>query len=250
MRIRLVSIIILVMFLSYIAINAYPFGFTKEGRETVNIQTILVSDFGDEYDQTHNIKWEAEFGPFAVRISDPATGLQVIDTNYCNYKYLPGKPLGLPAGIEEKQQTIFGVKASFWRKGFNWIIVKPQQPIKLTGIVKSFDFWVWGGNYEWDIYLYLKDYKGYVYYLKVGDLKFTGWRNFRTKIPEWMPQYEPYVPYVRPLDFVKFKLISAPQERADRFFIYFDYMQLQTDIYMERFNGDDLAKISTTITDW
>ena len=35
---------------------------------------------------------------------------------------------------------------------------------------------------------------------------------------------------------------ADPGERAEGFYVYFDRMQIQTDIYIERFDGDDLVK--------
>lgn len=222
----------------------FPFGFTEIGRKTVNLQTVLISDFGDEYDKAHDIEWGANFSYFAPRIKDPQTGEEVVDKSYCDYKYFPGHPSGLLESIMVKQTNVFGIKAAYLRKGFNWIDIIPNKPIGFVGVTKTIDFWVWGGNYNWVMDIYVKDFKGYTYRIEAGSIKHIGWKNFLVSIPNYIPQYEPYVPFSKPLSLVKIRLTAAPTERADKFYVYFDYLQLQTDVYMERFDGDDLGKVA------
>jgi len=64
-----------------------------------------------------------------------------------------------------------------------------------------------------------------------------------SKIPEYIPQAEHHVPFLKNLKIVMMKLWGYPTERVDQFFVYFDYMQVQTDVYRQRFNGDELAEI-------
>jgi hypothetical protein len=113
--------------------------------------------------------------------------------------------------------------------------------IELIGMVKSLDMWVWGGNYKYWLEFYLVDYKGFLNRLSAGDLTFVGWRNVRTKVPDYIPQAEYHVPFLKSLKLTMVKLWANPTERADQFYSYFDYMQVQTDVYMQRFNGDDMA---------
>ncbi len=240
----------------------FSFGFTERGRETINLQTFIVSDFGDEKDQTNGIIWKAKFSKFA-KPADPNKDLSTWDTNACDAKYFEAKPVGLSPEVDAKQKWSLGIKAQFVKKGYNWIEVytekvsersilgsdgKPEntiegkkEPLNLIGVIKSLDMWVWGGNYKYWMEFYLLDYKGFLHKIPVGDIDYVGWRNLRTKIPEYIPQAENRVPFLKPLKLEYIKIWSYPNERVDQFYVYFDYLQVQTDVYLERFNGDDLA---------
>lgn len=244
-----------------VTVHLYSFGFTESEKDTVNLQTFIISDFGDEKDQSNSIVWKARFSRFA-KPTDATQVLSPWDTNACNAAYFPGKPLGLPQEIDSKQKWSLGIKASFTKKGYNWIEIYPcsvtssniqpngkptsdvdavAKPIELVGIVKSLDMWVWGGNYDYSLEFYLIDYKGYLHRLDAGSIKYIGWKNVRTKVPGFIPQAEFHVPFLKSLRLDMVKLWANPEERVDQFYAYFDYMQVQTDVYMERFNGDDLA---------
>jgi hypothetical protein len=241
--------------------KAFSFGFSDKERDTVNLQTFVVSDFGDEKDQTNNIVWKAKFSRFA-KPSDYTKELSGWDSNACAVSYVEARPLGLPQELESKQKWSLGIKAEFIKKGYNWIEVYPVKTsggimgsggkpnvdadgkpamVDLVGVIKSLDLWVWGGNYQYALEFYLWDYKGFLHQLPAGNITFVGWRNMRTKVPDYIPQAENRVPFLKPLKISMLKLWAYPTERVDQFYCYFDYMQVQTDVYLERFNGDDLA---------
>lgn len=239
----------------------YPFGFSEKGRETVNLQTFIISDFGDEKDQSNSIVWKVRFSRFA-KPADPSKELSSWDTNACGANYVEAKPLGLPQEVDSKQKWSLGIKAQFLKKSYNWIEVFPTKSagsimgaegkpntlaegssysMPLVGVIKSLDMWVWGGNYKYWLEFYLTDFKGFLHRLPAGDLDFIGWKNMRTKIPDEIPQAETHVPFLKPLKLEMVKLWAYPVERVDQFYCYLDYLQVQTDVYLERFNGDDLA---------
>lgn len=258
-----------------IAAKAFPFGFSDTQRDTMNLQTFTVSDFGDSKDRTNGIVWGIRFSRFAR----PATGddyRMPPDPEYCNGTYVEARPLGLPVEIESQQKWSLGIKAAYIKQSYNWIEIIPfyseefqrgnrdtqpqpiflsnneftvvgrvgnavPKPISLIGVVKSLDMWVWGGNYKYWLEFYLQDFKGYLHKLSAGDIDYIGWRNLRTKVPDYIPQAEDYVPFMKPLQLTMLKIWAYPIERIDQFYCYFDFMQVQTDVYVERFNGDDLA---------
>ena len=43
----------------------YSFGFSEGEKEAMNLQTFVISDFGDGKDQSNNIVWNARFSRFA-----------------------------------------------------------------------------------------------------------------------------------------------------------------------------------------
>ena len=282
-----VSVIGITVFLLFVitgfTTKVFSFGFTEEQANMMNLQTFLISDFGDEKDQTNQVVWVLKYSRFA-KPSDPTKQMSDPDTNICYGEYVEGRPSGLPQSVEKQQKYCLGVKAQFLKQGYNWIEIYPvklkgsilnadNKPVttienpserlpadnlggkitnrvfeqatnlNLEGVVKSLDLWVWGGNYRYWLEFHLIDYKGFLHRLSAGDIKYIGWLNLRTKIPEYIPQAEHHVPFLKNLKIVMMKLWGYPTERVDQFFVYFDYMQVQTDVYRQRFNGDELAEI-------
>jgi hypothetical protein len=274
-----VGLISLFLFLSFVIIcktNLFSFNIGGGRQAAVNLQTLVVSDFGNDSDQSNNIKWNAKFSRFAKPI-DPNQENSPADPKACGVTYVEAKPLGLPQYIDAREKWSLGIKAQFTRKGYNWIEVYPVKgsagsetakqtvtitsnqtntssgqpavseggnvisPISLPGQIKSMDMWVWGGNYHYWMEFYLVDYKGYLNRLTAGDIDFVGWKNVALKIPDYVPQAEMHVPFLKSLSLQMIKLWSYPTERVDQFYCYFNYLQVQTDVYVERFNGDDLA---------
>jgi hypothetical protein len=133
-----------------------------------------------------------------------------------------------------------GVKACFSTQGYNWIVLEPKEKLMSQGISKAIDLWVWGSGFNYDLYIIVKDWRGFYHSLFMGNLEYFGWRNLRVDIPPQISQFTNYVPRIRPLEIVRLKLVASPAEKPDGFYAYFDYMQVQTDIYRERYNGDGL----------
>ncbi|URA09356.1 flagellar filament outer layer protein FlaA [Thermospira aquatica] len=256
----LITLLTMLLFFGYTS-SLFGWGFSDRDRETVNLQTFLISDFGDEKDQTNNLVWKARFSRFAKpsNIMDPGSP---VDPEACNSAYFAGKPLGIPEEMEQRQKWVLGVKAQYVRKGYNYVEIIPyhlaragvdangkpsnvgdvkETNVSLVGVVKSLDMWLWGGNYNYWLEFYLRDYKGFLHRVPAGDIKFVGWKNLRTTVPSYIPQAQNHVPFLKPLKLEMIKLWSHPEERVDQFYVYLDYLQVQTDVYLERFNGDDLA---------
>ncbi len=154
-------------------------------------------------------------------------------------------PDGLPPELRGKsEKTIMGVRANYEIPGYNWFVVQPKKPLDLYGVVKSLDCWIWGAGYTYDVQFIVRDFKGFYHVLPAGTLDHYGWKNFRVSIPHWVPQRQKWIPKNKPLKFIRFKVIGRPTSREDNLHVYFDYMQVQTDIYVQRFNGDDLIKLN------
>lgn len=274
--IALLSVVMALMVMT--TVDAFSFGFSTQEADIVNLQTYKISDFGDTTDKENGIVWGAKFSSFAVPVTatdDESDYNRRPDPEVCNVAYAEGQPTGLPPEDEDDQIYCLGIKAQFIREGFNWVEVTPIYVgdaiasedqlegvviydettsidteygeatitnLDLFGVVESLDVWVWGGNYSWWLEFYVEDYEGYLHTLPAGDIKYVGWLNLRTTIPYYIPQSEGYVPFIQPLKLKLLKLWSYPTERIDQFFCYFDYLQVQTDVYWERFNGDDLAE--------
>lgn len=114
--------------------------------------------------------------------------------------------------------------------------------IPFTGTVTDLSVWVWGGYYSWWVEAYIRDYLGYQYRLPLGDLLYTGWKQKKVEIPTNIVQGRKRLPALQSLTFEMLKLWSFPQEKVDKFYVYFDLLQHGSKISTEIFNGQSLEK--------
>jgi hypothetical protein len=75
----------------------------------------------------------------------------------------------------------------------------------------------------------------------MGTLSYTGWRDLRTAVPANIPQTKRLQPRLASLDFLKFRIWTAPNEEVENFFIYFDQFKVLTDTFETLYDGDALA---------
>ncbi len=241
----LFSIIILLLFNYFLYSGGERYHSTKK---VMSIQAPVISDF-----EKANI-----VGAWVVGETSPNS-----DKDMVGIKASAGGPWGL-AVSDDRKKTCLGVKAGFKTRGYNFIEVLPpvykkelypelqhlfnapipnprnERFIPMPGKVQSIDVWVAGRSFRYTLEIHMKDFNGFVYALNMGKINFAGWRNLARDIPEYIPQEEKYFPKEKPLKFMKFVIISDPDERADKIYIYFDHMKVITDVYIERIDGDDI----------
>jgi len=203
--------------------------------KTRNIQTYVLTSFEKQEN------WTVKFSRFTAKAYVADKGW-IEDDKKNQMRVFKGKPWGLDFPHIKGEENVLGVKASFDRMGYNHIEIIPKEPIPMEGEVLEMDLWVWGGNFKYRLEIQLIDYKGYVHVLDAGWLNYVGWRNIRIKVPSYIPQGEKYIPRMKTLRFKGFKLLAHPAERSDIFYVYLDRMQIQTDVFLSRFDGDQLVK--------
>jgi hypothetical protein len=153
-----------------------------------------------------------------------------------------------------------GVNAAFNRQGYNFLEMIPVQenedgelvpdPIQIPGRLNNLDLWVWGSNRDYYMEVQLRDHRGIVHTLNLGNIGFRGWRNLRLEIPTYIPQEVVYVPQRQQLELVKLVLWTRPQERVDEFFVYVDHFKALADMFDEPFDGEQLANPDTVEQLW
>lgn len=174
--------------------------------------------------------------------------------------FIKGGPTAIigddPAAVANARSL--SVAMMFDRMEYNWIDVIPGTPDKpievpLPGRVKMIDMWVWSGNFNYYLEAYVRDYRGVVYTIPMGDLNFVGWKNLRISIPDNVPQSKKYLPKREGLTLVKFRIWTRPGEvvvipgtegasdvdRAVKF--NFNNIKVLTDTFESLFDGDTLA---------
>jgi hypothetical protein len=159
-----------------------------------------------------------------------------------------------------------GIALLFDRKEYNWVDLIPgtksgsgddvtYAPIELPlpGKVSLIDLWVWSGNYDYYLEIFLRDYKGIVHTIRMGDLTHAGWKNFKVNVPNNIPQSKKYLPRTENLQLVKFRIWTRPTEvvaapvRAESplhekaVYFYFDQLKILTDTFEVMFDGDGLS---------
>jgi hypothetical protein len=228
-----------------------------------NLETAVL----DSFDDSPAERWVARGSKFATLEYDP--GGTVVGL-YPKLAEVPAWPTALfgfdPTDEENQKRRALGVWGKFDRRGYNYIEVIPASladssvddteiiyedlstgdrythaPIRIPGKVMFFDTWVWGSNYNYYLEAHFEDYRGITHVFQLGDLSYVGWRNLRVTIPVHIPQAEKHIPAEKPLRFTKYVIWTRPSEVVDGFFIYFDHMKVLTDLYIRRFDGDNLV---------
>ena len=202
-------------------------------QETENLVSVILEDFNDP-----------EESAWIVR------GSKFITEGFPRTAYPEAWPAALHgANREGFPYRVLGVNGKFDRLGYNYIEFIPDRRnedgefvgIPIPGRCKLLDLWVWGSNHNYYLEAHLTDYRGITHVLPLGDLNFAGWRNLKTEIPPYIPQGRTHIPQLRPLSLVKLVMWTRPTEKVDNFFVYLDQIKVLTDMFVSRFDGDELA---------
>lgn len=213
---------------------------TFADEKTLSLESRVLESFNGD----SGYVWKAVASKFATRDGDNV---------FPKVSYVNVWPLSLHGSKPENAEELkaFGIWCRFDRKGYNWIDLYPVEEgaaedanpaeIPIPGRAKMLDLWVWGSNYNYYLEAYIRDFKGVVHVLQLGDLHYEGWKNLRTNIPENIPQSKRELPKRQGLTLVKFRVWTRPMERVDDFRIYFDQVKILTDLFESLFDGDELT---------
>lgn len=180
-------------------------------------------------------------------------GSKFITEGYPEQTYAETWPEALfGANREDQQLAVLGTHFKFDRQGYNYIEIVPvtqddegnpvHNPIDIPGRAQQLDLWIWGSDFDYYLEVHIRDYRGVIHTLNLGSLNFTGWKNLSTPIPSYIPQSQQYAPYLAGLQLDKLVLWTKPQERVHDCYLYLDQIKVLTDIFISRFDGDELAR--------
>jgi hypothetical protein len=207
--------------------------------KTVSLESRVLESFNGD----SGYVWRADASKFTTKKDGDA---------YPKVAYVTAWPNAL-YGNNREGATLksLGVWGRFDRQGYNWIDVfpvakdaeadAPPVEIPIPGRAHMLDMWIWGSNFNYYMEAYVRDFKGVVHVIDLGDLNFEGWKNLRINIPENIPQSKNTLPKRQGLTLVKFRIWTRPAERVDDFQIYFDQVKILTDTFETLFDGNDLA---------
>jgi len=232
--------------------------FSAYGQDkAISWETRILETFNGDEDSPYI--WKTQASRFISTVRD-ANGEAVQDdegrdTKYPITTFVNAWPIqvfgyGNQRDPDAPQIRSFGLRGQFDRRGYNWVDLYPTladdedgkpYEIPIPGRVHNMDVWVWGANLRYYVEVYLRDYRGVVHSLKLGDLSYPGWRNLRITIPTNITQSKRVLPAYAGLTFVKFRIWTQPVERVDNFYIYFKQLKILTDMFESLFDGNDLA---------
>jgi hypothetical protein len=221
--------------------------------------------FGDEYitrletvvlesfDQTDQAQYD-----WRVKASKFTSATEAV--TYPRITYTPAVPSQLTAALspardgtdrDGNELKVLGLQGAFTRKGDNWIDLYPvaaggddeAEPteIPIPGRVKELNMWILGTNLNYYIEVYVRDYSGVIHAIKMGSLKFKGWKQLTAVVPASVPQVKKMLPALESLRLVKFRIWTTPTEQVSPFVVYFDQFDVLTDTFESYFDGNDLT---------
>lgn len=207
---------------------------SAQTQQTRSLRSMVLEDFDDPEART----WQVTASKFAPEGMPEATYVETWPDAL--YRQPP----------EDRTLRSLGVRGAFTRKGYNFVELTPGsgegedfQPegIPIPGTVDTLDLWVWGSNRNYYMDVQLRDFRGVVHTLRLGDLSFRGWQNLRIEVPNYIPQESTYVLQEEGLRIAKLVVWTRPEERVDQFYMYVDEIKVVTDVFRERYDGEGLA---------
>ena len=230
---------------------------------------LKAGDANEKIDRENNRQW-IRWLPNAKEGAINKKGEELTNQKLQEMVFPPGLPASerKPYKIGEREITpqIMGIKAKYDYSGFNWVVLEPANTrsmgeieltpedrfyasdrvkyfpsyIHMKGRVRAIDMWVWGCRYNYNLSIHVEDHLGVVHTLPIAALNYQGWRNLRVDIPTYIPQSQKQLPRTQPIKIIRLKITADPNERPDKFFVYFDYMQALTDLFEESYFGHQL----------
>jgi hypothetical protein len=226
-----------------LAVLLVPIMVDAQQQATTNYQSIVIEDF----DNPEESRWVVRASKFVGDGYPRQASVNIWPEAL--YRREP----------EDRTLRSLGVQAAFDRQGYNFLEFIPVEEnedgeevprgITIPGKVNNMDVWVWGSNFDYYMDVHLRDYRGMTHVLRLGNVNYRGWRNLRITIPSWIPQDARYVAELRNgnftsdlrgLQLTKIVLWTRPQERVNGFFVYLDEIKVETDMYRDPFDGEEL----------
>jgi len=198
-------------------------------------------DANSKYDYPQNHRWIV-------------VGSKFITQGFPKYSLVKTYPQAAFATVPDgADYRSLGVQAAFDRVGYNYLEFIPVEDkdgqdgkpvpmgISIPGRAKNMDMWVWGSNYNYYMDVHIRDWRGMVHVIRLGDINFKGWKNLKIEIPPYISQDVKYVPSRKGLELVKIVLWTRPEENVDGFYVYLDHIKVITDMFENPFDGSGLA---------
>lgn len=144
---------------------------------------------------------------------------------------------------------VLGAKVNFLRRSYSEASVEPPRSIRIPGFSRKISVWVAGRNAGHDLYAIVRDMKNRIFRIYLGNLRYSGWRKLEALIPEdsFILQDDPRAAtyyHRRGLMFEGFQLEFAPFETIGTYYVYFDNLRFESNVYEEE---EELRRANTPI---
>jgi len=136
---------------------------------------------------------------------------------------------------KDEKKYILGVRVDFFKRGHNWFAVYPYRPVKLEGVVKSFELWVCGRQKSHSLSIIIDDAFGKEHVIPMGKLNFLGWKRMFVNVPEGVIQYDYRFSEKRGITFKGLLIQTNPLESYGKYYIYFDNLTAEISRFWEEY---------------
>lgn len=148
---------------------------------------------------------------------------------------------GSPIDVtNDNNNYVLGVKTEFMRRDFSWLTITPAQGVAIKGVTKTLSVWIAGRGYTHQLSFIIRDYIGDMKTLPSDDMTHIGWKEVELQIPTTIDQENYKISDERGITFEGFRIDFDPEDMMGRpFYIYFDWMTSETDIFNEGHGNED-----------
>jgi hypothetical protein len=173
------------------------------------------------------------------------------DNGYTTSRLFRGSPAGkqpIPEeeGLDIPDDYVLGTRVDFLRRGYHSFYIIPIRPIPIEGIVKTVSLWVAGRNFNHELYILIEDFFGRHYEFSMGRLNFMGWQRMFAVIPPApddgfsgvVQRSRHHVDHFG-IKIVGFRIDVDPLEARGSYYIYFDDLRAETDLFTEHHRDPD-----------
>jgi len=176
-------------------------------------------------------------------------GNMSLDQGLVTIRTLPGAPLDkellegeVEAGLDLKDEKVLGVKVQYFKRGDHQVAILPSRPLPVEGISKTISVWVVGRNAPHTLKLLVRDQFGRRGEVTMGKLNFAGWKKMVATIPTSVIQRDYHYSNRLGIQIEGFRIDMDPEETFGTYYIYFDGLRANTDLFPEENRDvDDMA---------
>jgi hypothetical protein len=173
------------------------------------------------------------------------------DDGYTTSRLFRGSPAGkqpIPEeeGLNIPDDYVLGTRVDFLRRGYSSFTIYPTRPIPVEGITKTISVWVAGRNFNHRLYLLIQDFFGRRYEFFMGTLNFMGWQRLTVAIPpapddgiSGVVQRSYHYQNHFGIKITGFRVDVHPLEARGSYYIYFDDLRAETDLFSEHHRDPD-----------
>jgi len=149
------------------------------------------------------------------------------------------KPIEEEKVLELTDRFVLGGKVQFFKRGANEAFFFPVRPLPIEGITKTISVWVVGRNYNHVLKAVIADYFNQRREITFGKLNFMGWKQLTAAVPPNILQDEYHFANQRGIKLLGFKLEFDMMESYGSYYVYFDDLRANTDLFTEAFRDRD-----------